>query len=320
MYVEHCADQSHPDVTICIATCNQLHYIQQCIESVLAQTGSYSWELLVGDDRSEDGTSEEIARLLAGHDNARHIRHDSRKGASANMQHLFANARGRYIAHLDGDDYWLPGKLQRQIEFLDTHPQCVAVYTNAIVVDNHGNTLALFNDAGNVLIDLATLLTRGNFLNNSSMMLRREQIATFNAQASPFLDFEGHLLHARAGLLGHIGEPLVAYRANAQGSLVATANDQTREMYLHGILGVASEEVPNSVRILAFADFLRRVVFRAVRTRDPCLLAYWWNRVTPHAPTGTIHLAASTAWAVATEGLRQAFNHIRRRPRVLYRS
>ena len=308
------------DVSICVATCNQLRYIQQCLESVLTQTGTFSWELLVGDDCSDDGSSALIAQLVAGYNNAHHIRHASRKGASANMQHLFGLAQGRFVAHLDGDDYWLPTKLEKQIAFLDAHPQCVAVYTNALVIDDNNNFLALFNDAGDRLIDLTTLLTRGNFLNNSSMMLRREQAAAFNSiDYASFLDFEGHLLHARAGWLGHLGEPLASYRANAQGSLVATANDQMRHMYLRGITNVPPEEIPNSVRTQALADFLRRAALHAIHTRNPRLLAYWWRNVTRHAPQRRANLAIATAKGVLKEIGKQVIASIRRSPRILYR-
>ena len=310
-----------PDVSICIATCNQIRYITQCIESVLTQTGNFSWELLVGDDCSDDGTSEEISRLLATLSHATHIRHAPRKGASANMQFLFAHARGRYVAHLDGDDYWLPGKLKQQVEFMEHHPQCVAVYTNALVVDDHCTVKAIFNDAGDCFVDLNTLLNRGNFLNNSSMMLRREQLSAFNSIDRPFLDFEGHLLHARAGLLGHIGEPLVAYRANAQGSLVATANERTREMYFQAIAGVKPGEVPPTTLTRAFADFLRRVLFRALRTRDPHLFIHWWRKVCTHTSVSRSHLAMATARAFMDELIRQVTDRVRnRKPPILYRS
>ena len=48
------------------------------------------------------------------------------------MRDLIARADGEFIARTDGDDYWLPGKLQRQLEYLLAHPDCAAVYTNAI--------------------------------------------------------------------------------------------------------------------------------------------------------------------------------------------
>jgi len=56
---------SQPRVSVCVLTCNQRNYIQQCIESVLAQAPDTSLEILVGDDRSDDGTSEIVAALAS---------------------------------------------------------------------------------------------------------------------------------------------------------------------------------------------------------------------------------------------------------------
>ena len=71
----------------------------------------------------------------------RYFRHENRLGPGGNYQFLIGQARGEYIAHLDGDDYWLPGKLTAQLGVLDVSPECVAVYANAICVNDAGALL-----------------------------------------------------------------------------------------------------------------------------------------------------------------------------------
>ena len=88
------------------------------------------------------------------------------------MRELLLRAQGDYVARVDGDDYWLPGKLARQIAYLQTHPHCTAVYTNAVTVDESGRYIGLFNDIGDARLTLANLLRRGNALNNSSVLFR----------------------------------------------------------------------------------------------------------------------------------------------------
>src|SRR6185437_7367700 len=164
---------SRPTVSVCIVTCNQCDLIGQCLRSVLEQDSDAAVRILVGDDASEDGTSEIVAAFAASQPGkVWHFRRQSRMGGFANMRDLIARTDGDFIARVDGDDYWLPGKLARQLAFLRAHPDCAAVYTNAITVDEKGNRIGLFNDVGDARFDLTAILRRGNFLNNSSVLFR----------------------------------------------------------------------------------------------------------------------------------------------------
>ena len=294
-------DASTPLISICIATYNQSNYIEECIISVLSQESEFTWELLVGDDGSTDGTSQKIASLTSHLKNARHFRHETRLGASANMQFLFKKAKGEYVAHLDGDDYWLPHKLQKQIQHLLTHTNHVAIYSNALVCNEIGQITGRFNDVSDASIDLNMLMTHGNFLNNSSMILRRQQALEFCQIETPFLDYQGHLQHAGRGLLAHLGECLVVYRHNSSTSMVATANDHVRELYLAGILSVPANKTTPKIRTLALADFIRRVAFRSIRERNFSLFTHWWRRVSLLAPEGKLPLISASIAAFARQ-------------------
>jgi len=99
-------------ISVCVITRNQEQFIRQCLESVLEQRGDWDLEVLVGDDCSEDRTGsiiESIARENPGR--VMYICHPSNIGAVANMQLLISRACGQFIARLDADDYWPPGKL-----------------------------------------------------------------------------------------------------------------------------------------------------------------------------------------------------------------
>ncbi len=105
-------------------------FIAEAVESVLAQ--SYGgWELLLVDDGSADGSdavAREYARLHP--ERVRRLEHPGRRnrGASASRNLALRHARGEYVAFLDADDVWLPGKLEAQVALLDAHPQAVALY------------------------------------------------------------------------------------------------------------------------------------------------------------------------------------------------
>lgn len=109
-------------------------YIEEAIESVLAQTYPY-WELLLVDDGSTDGSTQ-IARQYAGRypDKIRYLEfpdHQNR-GMSAARNLGISHARGQTIAFLDADDVWLPEKLAHQVGLMNDHPEAGMVYGNTL--------------------------------------------------------------------------------------------------------------------------------------------------------------------------------------------
>lgn len=304
---------SAPNVSVCIATCNQRAFIGQCLHSVLDQDAAAGLRILVGDDASDDGTSEIVAQLAAEYPGTiTHLRSPVRAGAFANMRGLIARADGDFVARTDGDDYWLPGKLQRQLEYLHANPDCAAVYTNAITVDGDGRRIGMFNDVGDARLDLAGMLRRGNFLNNSSVLFRAAGRQAWLDVDAPQIDYRVHLWHARHGWLGHIGEPLTAYRVNAVGSAVANMNDRVRDLYWEAIQSVPRDRVSDDDYAQGIADFLRRVFFRAVRARRWTLLHDWRARVHAASPYGALRTDAMVLTSIARIAAKEFAGHFRR--------
>lgn len=315
---------SRPAITVCIVARNQRDFIEACIRSVAEQEVDAGLHILVGDDASDDGTSE-IAERLANEypDRILHLRRECRLGAFANMRDLMARADGDFVSRVDGDDYWLPGKLQRQLDYLRANPDCAAVYTNAITVDEDGNRIGLFNDIGDDRFNLAAMLRRGNFLNNSSVLFRHAGRQAWLTVAEPQIDYRVHLWHARHGWLGHIGEPLTAYRVSTRGSMVASMNDRVRELYWDAILSIPPELVSNNDKAQGLADFLRRVALHAIRTKHPGLLRTWALRVyaaSPYGTTRTSMLAASSLMRITLKKVTHSVKNMfgRNKRNVLY--
>ncbi len=280
-------------ISVCVLTCNQQPYIRQCMDSVLAQAGDIPLQILVGDDCSDDGTTRIVAEFAAAWPRVvEHIRHNSRLGADANYQFLLKRATGAFIAHLDGDDYWLPGKLKRQMEYMTANPGCAAVYTNALTISEEGDPVGLFNDMGDDVFNLAAMLRRGNFLNTSSMVFRaelREQLLAING---PFLDYRMHLLFARSGFLAQIAEPLSVYRIGSHGSMTSTSstsNDLVRRLYWEAIMDVPRNLVSDNDFAHGIANFLRRVMSRSLRTRRWELAKAWFPRALNASPYSAFH-------------------------------
>jgi glycosyltransferase involved in cell wall biosynthesis len=117
-------------VSVIVPFLNAEQFIEEAVESILAQTYE-NWELLLVDDGSSDGSSE-IAREYAARNPAcvRHVTHPGRgtRGASASRNLGITQATGEYVAFLDADDVWLPRKLQQQTALLSSQPKAAMLY------------------------------------------------------------------------------------------------------------------------------------------------------------------------------------------------
>jgi glycosyltransferase involved in cell wall biosynthesis len=124
------SEHAAPLVSVVMPIYNVSAYLAEAIESVRAQTYP-NWELLLCDDGSTDGSSEIAARYAAlDPEQIRHLAHEGRAnlGASAARNLGLRHARGEIIAMLDGDDVWLPEKLEAQIAILESRPDADALY------------------------------------------------------------------------------------------------------------------------------------------------------------------------------------------------
>lgn len=116
-------DETTVDVSVIVLTYNHEKYIRRALDSILEQKTKYSYEVLIGDDASTDGTSKIISEYAQQYPHV--IKAFIRKrnlGGSKNLFDIFQHARGRYIANCEGDDYWCDNrKLQIQVDFLEKH-------------------------------------------------------------------------------------------------------------------------------------------------------------------------------------------------------
>lgn len=133
--------QEQIDVSVIMATYFHEDYVAQALDSVLAQETTLRYEILVGDDASEDRTPEIIREYAAKYpDIIRPVLREKNLGAGGgNSRDLRYRAKGKYIAPLEGDDFWLdPKKMQKQWEFLEAHPEYSACCGKCLVVDENG--------------------------------------------------------------------------------------------------------------------------------------------------------------------------------------
>ncbi|PTO51480.1 glycosyl transferase [Vibrio splendidus] len=131
-----------PKVTVCVVTYNQEDFIAKCLQSIIEQETDFEFEIIVGDDSSKDGTADIILDFAKRYPNLiKPIIRTINVGAGENFIDIHRSATGEYIAHVDGDDYWLPTKLQKQVDFLDNNKKCNIVWTRSLYY-NGDKTLA----------------------------------------------------------------------------------------------------------------------------------------------------------------------------------
>lgn len=263
-------------ISVCLATFNQSIYIRDSVLGALAQEGDFDIELLVGDDGSSDDTARLLRELQDRHPGLIVVNtRQPNVGASRNYQLLIEQARGEFIAHLDGDDYWVPGKLSDQLAFMDKHPLCTAVYSNAAVVDTDGVLRGTFTEHHPEQFGIGYLVARGNFLNHSSMFYRASFKAALLALDTPFIDYRMHLALANAGPLGYLPSMLVVYRLATATSMMRTVPGHVRDMNAEVVATVLPQLAPELQRA-AVATFAARELFELRRgARDPKL----WQRI-----------------------------------------
>lgn len=138
---ERCDEK--PLVSVILIAYNQRRYIRQAIESVLAQETSFSYELLIGDDASDDGTGDIVAEYARAYpDRVRAFIRPENLGAARNAVLLLQQARGEFIASLEGDDYWIdPQKLEKQAAFLRESPGFIGCTSRIRCVDENGRAI-----------------------------------------------------------------------------------------------------------------------------------------------------------------------------------
>jgi glycosyltransferase involved in cell wall biosynthesis len=129
-----------PLVSITCITYNHEKYIAQAIDGFLMQETSFPYEIIIGEDCSTDNTREIIKRYCRQYPGLiKLVTSDSNVGARRNGIRIRNEAKGKYIAVCEGDDYWTdPHKLQKQVDFLEAHPDHVLCfhYINRVDKDN----------------------------------------------------------------------------------------------------------------------------------------------------------------------------------------
>lgn len=143
----------HPVVSVSMITYNHEHYIRQAIESVMMQKTDFEFELVIGEDCSQDKTREicfeyqkkypDKIRVLWWHENVSKL--------GGNNRRCRAHCRGEFVAFCEGDDYWIdPLKLQKQVDVMRRHPNVGFCFCGAVDYQQSSGLSTDYNICGDI--------------------------------------------------------------------------------------------------------------------------------------------------------------------------
>lgn len=211
-------------LSVSIVTFQQANFIRQAVESVLAQKTDFDFEVVIGDDASTDGTREVLQDLArTAPDRIRLILADRNPGDGGltNFMNTVDAARGDYIAFLDGDDFWLDDrKLQKQVDFLERHPECAICAHRVEHRYETGETLLSIKPPGrgDRVLGLDALLV-SNFAEKIATVVRRDALDRlpdcYRTTKAISADWLFNVLVSRKAKVGYIDEVLAVHRLHS---------------------------------------------------------------------------------------------------------
>lgn len=209
----------NPYISVLMPVYNSERYVRTAVESVLNQTFT-NFELLTVDDGSSDN-SLSILRELKARDNRIHVISRENRGLVASRNELIGLSRGRYLAVMDSDDICRRHRFERQVAYLDSHPECVALGSRSLIIDSAGMPIIeTANELTHEELDAAHISDRAESrMCNSSVILRKDAVLRVKMYCEKYRfsqDLDLFLRLSEIGRIANLPEVLVEYRQHLQ--------------------------------------------------------------------------------------------------------
>jgi glycosyltransferase involved in cell wall biosynthesis len=265
--------QSTPLVSVAVHTYNHRAFIGQTIESILAQKRDFPIEIVISDDCSPDGTGKVIDEYQARYPDL-FVRRDPERnvGAHANFARVWTACRGKYIALLDGDDWWhSPDKLSTQVELMEANPE----YT----ISGHTVRVVQMPDCKEIGTQPGVKCRRQrstiqdliaeNYLCSCSVMCRRGIVATIPTWIAELSlgDWPLYILHAIRGPIGFIDHPYGTYRLHVGGAWSKLDQDTRFQGCQHALRVIRANVPTNLFRDLSMTICKREIAYYSDRNQ-----------------------------------------------------
>ena len=216
-----------PLVSVFVITYNHEKYISQALDGVLMQQVDFPYEIVVGEDKSTDRTRDIVCEYQRRHPDKIRLRLSRENLYSQKLKPgwgVLGACRGKYIAMCEGDDYWTdPLKLQKQVDYLDAHPECAMCFHDRHMVDSNNAII----ENSHLPMVMKRFLTRSDIVRwtfpvppTSTVMYRAKHIVDLPAwtRKTFFGDRAMAILATQQGLAGYVEDIAPsAYRIHPGG-------------------------------------------------------------------------------------------------------
>ncbi len=279
-------------VSVLMPVLNGEQYLREAVDSIMSQTYR-EIELVVVDDGSSDRTPE----ILASIDDGRLVvvRNEANIGIAESLNVALRHASGEWIARMDADDRSLPERLERQLRYMQVHPEAELVSTWARLIDGEGAEIGV-HEAPQRPEEIARQMLGHNCIVHGSVFAHASTMRAAGGYR-PLPCAEDYDLWMRlldgGECIGAIPEPLYELRCHAVSetrtradefricaSLILTATAHRRETGTDPLDAAGSTEAMQSI-VDAYADG-NGVLGRRRRTLD------WWSRAESHLDAGRV--------------------------------
>ncbi len=314
-----------PQISILMAAYNAADFIEQAIESVLAQTFR-DWELIVSDNASTDGTADIVARLAAQDERIRLFCNETNVGAEKNFNLCYqrTDPHSPYFIMLPADDWWLPEALERLWQTASANPDVAVTYSDIYRTDATGNALNTYFE----MLELAVPppgkhqavreLYETNYIPAQTALISRQwfqQLFPWNGPLFEELSYANDyflflVLASRGGLMYALHDVLGYYRKH-DGALTMPQNILPRLHNNAKVFDLLEEFTPpglEAVRLQQLSNWLAKLGFAFVESgcphkARPVLRQAANVSPSPRLDLKTAHLIASLPLPVKTRAL-----------------
>ena len=212
-------------------TYNHASFVEEALSSVVSQTISDRIEIVIGDDGSSDLTVDNIERIKKKHPDLTWnlVLRDKNIGVVKNFVDVLERCQGKYMAILEGDDYWTdPQKLEKQVQLLEDNPEASGCFTHCLEFNELNNSQKIVGEGDPERVDLPYILQNGWFMRTPTLMLRKDWLHNlptwfYHAYST---DYILHVLFAAKGPFVKLAQTTAAYRRHAGGISIADVKKQ----------------------------------------------------------------------------------------------
>ena len=203
--------QIHPEISVLLPVYNAEKYLGETLQSLLNQTFK-NFEIVLMDDGSTD-RSVEIAEKFQD-PRIKIYRNPENLGLVATLNRGLELSTGEFIARIDADDIALPERLEKQLSFMKTHPDCILLASDRALIDENGIALPSFTSQPRDPEIISWKLLTGNFITHPSVMLKKSLLPQnlFQEDYKHAEDYAAWLTICNLGTFQFLNERLIKYR------------------------------------------------------------------------------------------------------------